>query len=255
MSSLSTTSAIILRRIDFGDYDVIVTILTLSQGKISMIAKYAKKSVKRFSGILELFSVIQVQGHKARGKGLYVLQEATLQNPFPKIRADINKTAYASYWSELINAWLEEGVQQVQLYYLLHHVLVELELDRIPEDVLSVLFQIKLMSLTGLNPNLNHCSICRIKTENIKKNRIFFDLVKGGLVCDKCASGSFKRILLSKGTIKQLLWLAGKDLAKAKRLRFSSWTLKEGLSFLEAFVPYHLEKEPRSLQFLRQIRK
>jgi hypothetical protein len=31
--------------------------------------------------------------------------------------------------------------------------------------------------------------------------------------------------------------------------------LKEGLEFMEAFVPYHLGKEPRSLKFLRQIRQ
>ena len=60
MSSFSTP-AIILRRIDFGDYDLIVTIFTLNKGKISVIAKSAKKSKKRFAGILELFSVLDVK--------------------------------------------------------------------------------------------------------------------------------------------------------------------------------------------------
>ena len=49
MTSLSTP-AILLRRIEFGDYDLIVTLFTLAQGKTSAIAKSAKKSVKRFPG-------------------------------------------------------------------------------------------------------------------------------------------------------------------------------------------------------------
>ncbi|MBW1745923.1 MAG: DNA repair protein RecO [Deltaproteobacteria bacterium] len=59
MSSFSTP-AIVLRRIDFGDYDLIVSFFTLNKGKISVIAKSAKKSVKRFSGVLEPFSVLEV---------------------------------------------------------------------------------------------------------------------------------------------------------------------------------------------------
>ena len=58
----------------------------------------------------------------------------------------------------------------------------------------------------------------------------------------------------SKGTIKQLLWLAGGNLARATRMKFSPPALKESTQFLEEFVSYHLGKQPRSLKFLRQIR-
>jgi DNA repair protein RecO (recombination protein O) len=38
-------------------------------------------------------------------------------------------------------------------------------------------------------------------------------------------------------------------------MKFTSGAIREGLEFLEAFVPYHLGKQPRSLKFLRQIRE
>ncbi|NNK84664.1 MAG: hypothetical protein HKO91_03815 [Desulfobacterales bacterium] len=88
----------------------------------------------------------------------------------------------------------------------------------------------------------------------MKKADIIFDLTKGGLVCENCCQNISKRITLSKGTIKQLLWIDQGDLAKAKRIRFTPQALNEGLTFLEAFVPFHLGKEPKSLKFLRQIR-
>jgi DNA repair protein RecO (recombination protein O) len=112
----------------------------------------------------------------------------------------------------------------------------------------------RFMTIAGLGPNLRHCTICRMKMEEIKQTRLYFNLEKGGLICDGCSSGTLRKIYLSKGTIKQLLWIESGDLARAARISFTSQALKEGLEFLEAFVPYHLGKEPRSLTFLREIR-
>jgi len=249
-----STPAIMLRRIEFGDYDFIITFFALNQGKVSVIAKSAKKSTKRFSGILELFSVLDIVYGSARGKGLPVLKEAVLKQPFSKIRADIKKTAYASYWSELINAWMEKNEKQSKLYYLLRYVLGELDFGNTSEEALSILFQMRLMAISGHSPNLRECRICKTKLEEIKKANIIFDLARGGLVCENCSQNISKRIVLSKGTIKQLLWIEIQDLTKAKRIRFTPQASNEGLKFLEAFVPYHLGKEPRSLKFLRQIR-
>ena len=249
-----STPAIMLRRIEFGDYDFIITFFTLNQGKVSVIAKSAKKSTKRFSGILELFSVLDIVYGSARGKGLPVLQEAVLKQPFSKIRTDIKKTAYASYWAELVNAWMEKSEKQPKLYYLLKYVLGELDFGNTPEAVLSILFQMRFMTISGHSPNLRQCSICKAQLEEIKKGSIIFDLSRGGLVCANCSQNISKRLVLSKGTIKQLLWIEKGDLTQAKRMRFTPQASNEGLEFLEAFVPYHLGKEPKSLKFLRQIR-
>ncbi|MFH2218089.1 MAG: DNA repair protein RecO [Pseudomonadota bacterium] len=253
MSSFSTP-AIMLRRIDFGDYDLIITFLTLRSGKIPVIVKSAKKSTKRFSGLLELFSVLEIVCSSGRGKGLPVLQEAVLKHPFSGIRSSIQKTAYASYWAELINESMEEGEEQPAFYHLFHHVLKALDTDDIPEAAISILFQMRFMSISGLSPNLTGCGVCRVEMEEMERDSVFFDLGKGCLICQRCASGSAKKISLSKGTIKHLRWVEGGPLEKAERIRFSSESLREGLELLEAFVPFHLGKEPKSLKFLKQIR-
>ena len=244
-----------LRRIDFGDYDLIITFFTLHRGKLSLIAKSAKKSTKRFIGILEIFSVLDVVCNVGRRKGLPILQEAALKYPFFDIRCSTLKTAYASYWAELINEWMESGQKQVQLYHLFQYVLRELDSGLVSEAALSILFQVKFMTISGLVPNLRQCSVCRIEVEKIKETRVKFDFAKGGILCNGCTSKTLQNIFLSKGIIKQLLWIEKGDLVKAVRVRFTSDALRKGLEFLEAFVPYHLGKEPRSLKFLQQIRK
>jgi DNA repair protein RecO (recombination protein O) len=254
MSSYSTP-AIVLRKIDYGEYDFVITLFALKKGKVSVIAKSAKKSKKRFAGILELFSEIDVVCNVGRRKGLPVLQEAALKYPFFHIRSSALKTAYASYWAELINEWMESGQKQVQLYQLFQYVLRKLDSSQVSEASLSILFQIKFLTIAGLSPNLIQCSVCRTEVEKIKETRVRFDFAKGGILCDECASKTLQKPLLSKGVIKQLLWIEKGDLVKAVRVRFSSDALKEGSEFLETFVPYHLGKEPRSLKFLKQIRK
>jgi DNA repair protein RecO (recombination protein O) len=254
MSSYSTP-AIVLRKVDFGDYDLVITFFTLKEGKITAIAKSAKKSTKRFAGILELFSVLNVVCSTGRKKGLPVLQEATLKYPFASIRTSMLKTAYASYWAELINEWMESGQKQVEIYRLFQYILRELDSSQASEAALSILFQMKFITLSGLAPNLRQCSVCRIEVEKIKETRVQFDFAKGGILCNGCTSKTLQKTFLSKGIIKQLLWIENGDLVKAVRGRFSSNALKEGSEFLETFVPYHLGKEPRSLKFLKQIRK
>jgi DNA repair protein RecO (recombination protein O) len=248
------TPAILLRRIDYGDFDVIITFFTLNKGKLSLIAKAAKKSTRRFAGILELFSVLDLVVGTGRGKGLPLLQEAVLIKPFDGIRADFKKTAYASYWAELIYSWLEENFKQDALYYLFEHALSQLDSGKTAEAALNILFQMRLLALSGHCPNLTACSLCRAGLENIRQANFVFDIQRGGILCGNCGSRAASQMSLAKGTIKQLLWIAGGNIAKATRMKFSPQALKESTQFLEEFVSYHLGKQPRSLKFLRQIR-
>ncbi len=250
-----STPAILLRRTDYGDFDIITTFFTLHRGKLSLIAKAAKKSTKRFAGILELFSELEVVGRTGRGKGLAVLQEAVLKQPFAAIRSDFMKTTYASYWAELVYNWVEENFQQKSLYHLLLHVLSALDSGSTPEAVLHLLFQIRLLVLTGHRPTLKHCSQCRKALEDMGREKVAVDMQRGGIFCADCAPAAASRTALSRGTIKQLLWLESGPFAKAARIKFSPAALKEATAFVEAFVLYHLGRAPRSLKFLRQIRK
>ena len=250
-----TSPAVLLRKLDYGDFDLILTFLSLQRGKISLIAKSAKKSTKRFAGILELFSLMEVVASTGKGRGLPVLQEATLISPFSTIRNDIHKTAYASYWCELINNWVEKNQKQVQLFYLLKYVLNQLDSGESPAAQISILFQMKLLHLTGHGPNLRQCGRCKKSLEIIQPNQVVFDIAKGAILCDECSPGAGGRVRLSKGTLKQLIWFESGDLKKASRIRFGNQGLTEALEFLETFVPYAMGVQLQSLKFLKQIRK
>lgn len=253
MPSLSTP-AILLRRIEYGDYDLIVTLFTAAQGKASAIAKSAKKSVKRFPGVLEPFSRLNVVMTQGKRKGLPVLQEASLEDPFFRIREDIVKTAYASYWTELIYLWMAEGEPQASLYRLFSHVLTELNRGETSAEELSIFFQMRFLSLAGFRPNFDHCHVCKTSLDQISHASVIPVPSKGGFACLTCGGMPNGRPRISKGTLKQLLWIDTEDLVRASRTRFAPAAISEGLSFLESFVPYHIGKTPKSLRILRVVR-
>jgi DNA repair protein RecO (recombination protein O) len=253
MSQFSTP-AILIRRAEYGDYDLIVTVFSLAKGKVSLIAKGAKKSSKRFAGVLELFSEIDIVGSSGRNRGLPVLQEAALRRPFPGIRTALSKTAYASFWAELVNHWMEEHVEHPELFYLLQHVLGELDRGALPEGALSVFFMVRFLNITGHSPNLDHCTVCRCGLDTLPTQALGVEISRGGVACPECRPCHADALRLSKGTIKQLQWIAAGDLNRAVRMKLSAGAVRESLEFLECFLPYHLGRQPRSLKILRQLR-
>ncbi len=252
------TNAILLRKIEYGDHDFIITFMTQSRGKISVIAKNAKKSVKRFTGALDLFTVnhIQCTFPKKKKDSLTILSQSDLENGFINIRYDIHKTAYASYWVELVYFWLEEGKKQIQLYELLFFVLDMLNRSDIKMEVLSLLFQIRFMSISGFTPNMEYCDNCKTPLDNIQQNYIRFDFKEGKIICANCLKKySGYGMSVSKGTLKQLVWINTVDIARTIRIKFPYFALKEGETLLESFIPFHLGREFKTLKFLRQIRQ
>jgi DNA repair protein RecO (recombination protein O) len=251
----SSTAAVVLRRLYYGDYDVILTVMTPDQGKRVLIAKSAKKSTKRFAGILEPFTQLQVVFNDRGGSGMPVLQEATLIRPFAGIRTDIVKTAYASYWTELILLWVEEAQSRPEIYHLLDFALGELADSGTPAMDLSVLFQMRFLGQEGFQPVLEKCSCCRKDIDELTQDKFCIDLTKGGIVCNQCPANPTQRLHLTKGTLKQLQWTVKEEFSKAKRIRFGKTGLEEATQFLEAFVPYHFGRQPKSLPVLQQVRR
>ena len=257
-----SSDAVLLRRIEYGDYDYIITFLSETMGKISVIAKNAKKSIRRFQGSLDLFSAmnIQVSFPKKKKDALPVLVNVDLIDPFEKIRTDVEKTGYASYWMEIITFYLEDQKSQPGLFKLLLFSLDALNSGVISKQVINLLFQIRFMSISGFAPDLKNCGVCRMPIDKTgAKNghgKVIFDVKNGRLVCDKCMKRAvINNVAVSKGTLKQLAWINDNEITKAGRIKFSSLAVKEGETLLQAFIPFHIGREFKSLMFLNRIKR
>src|SRR5436190_22864070 len=96
---LYSTEAIPLRRMDYGEADRIITILTPFQGKVRVLAKGVRRPTSRMAGHVELFNHAQLQ--LARGRDLEILSQAATVASFRSLREDVVRAAHAFHLAEL----------------------------------------------------------------------------------------------------------------------------------------------------------
>jgi DNA repair protein RecO len=102
------SSAILLRAVDYGESDRVVTLLTDTHGKIACFARGARKSSKRFRGGLGAFQPLQVR-FQPRDEGLGTLRDSEATGDSMAIGSDLHKMAVGSFLFELLDATLIDG--------------------------------------------------------------------------------------------------------------------------------------------------
>src|SRR2546425_1402449 len=102
------TPAIVLRARPYGESDKIVSFLTENYGKITGIAKGAKRSRKRFANSLEPFSLIDLRFQDRPHSNLVFILAADLLLGFKNLVAALEKISLASYMVEITDGLIGE---------------------------------------------------------------------------------------------------------------------------------------------------
>jgi DNA repair protein RecO (recombination protein O) len=246
---LYKTPAIVLRSIPYGESDQIVTLYTLDFGKIKGIAKGAKRSRKRFGNTLEICSYIRATFFEKETSDLVRLTDCELVRPYAGLREDITQLAWASYLIELVNEMTAERIKNKGLFRLLILFLNLIDRGILKEEIQRV-FEVRLLSLLGYQPQFNHCIRCQ---KGLSEEKFFFSAREGGVFCPSCAVDLSSLVPVSLGTIKTLLLAQSIPLEKVGRISFSPQSLKESQAVLSLFLQQYLGKVLKSKKFLEQI--
>ena len=245
------TEAIVIQSIDFGEKDKLITFITKKYGKLKGIAKGAKKSKKRFPGRLEIFSYVNLIFFEKENLGLARIESVNLIEPFSHINESIEKVTYGSYFAELVNEMVGEREENKAIFNLLLYFLRLLNKEKVCEEYLRI-FEVRLLTLLGYQPQLDRCSICQrelgLKVQN------WFSLKRGGVICPHCHRG-IDDLPISLGTSRIMKAARNYPLGKITRIKFTAQALKESSQILSNFVEYHLGKRLKSLQFLEQMKR
>ena len=250
---LFTTNAIVIRSLNYGESDKIITFFTLDFGKLKGIAKGARRSRKRFQNALGLFSHLRLNFFDKEGMGLVRAESCDILHSFPKIKEDLKKIFYGHYYLELVNEMAGEREGNQEAFELLLSFLSNLEEMEAQEEQLR-LFEIRMLSIFGYRPNMRRCNLCKKGWEDLKEiPTVFFSLEKGALVCDRCSKMWNNLIPLSLGTARLVERISQMELEKIHRLRFTAQALSESEELLPKFIRYQLGKELKSLKALRSL--
>src|ERR1700756_2865127 len=154
-----TTAAIVLRTVDYGEADRVVTLLTRDNGKLAALARGARKSVKRFGAALGLFGVGEAVLIDKPNVELSGLERFDGARGFPALMSDVAKVAHGGYACELVREMIPPRQVEASLFELLVTFFAALEAGPARAETLRI-FELRLLDAVGLRPQLDACVAC-----------------------------------------------------------------------------------------------
>jgi DNA repair protein RecO (recombination protein O) len=153
-----TTRGIVLRVHRFSETSLIVRWLTEDFGRLSTLARGAKRPKSGFRGRLDLFGCNRFSFIHRKQSDLHLLKETENPEFFPALRKCYHRLEQASYAVHLLERNTEENTPVPELYTLFMDWLQRLnEIEESPEIV--VLFELKFLHWLGLFPNLEQSNL------------------------------------------------------------------------------------------------
>jgi DNA repair protein RecO (recombination protein O) len=243
--SLIISSAIILRHVDYGEADRIVTVLTPDHGQIKGFARGARKSRKRFGPALETFAEVLLHWSPRPGSELVSVREAELVNLRIGLRRDLETLALAGYGCELTEALYDEAVGFAEAFGLLRAFLDHLDAAGASSEA-KLLLELRLLALVGIVPHLQHCAECH---GGLPDGPVGFAATRGGSLCPGCGgdAAALKVDRMTLGSLGRLLQTPPDRFAD---IRLTPRTLQEGSVLLADALCGHLPKPLKSAAFL-----
>ena len=166
--------AIVLRSLDYKDSSKILYLYT-DEGLKSVIAHSVKKmnSVNRF--LSQNGNLIRLNYTKSDFPSL---KEGELVNDYPNIKKDLVSYTYMNHILELVGNTVPVDSDHVKLYSFIKRLFLLFD-EGIDPEVLSFIFELKLLHFLGYGLNFKECIVCG------KKEDLVFSIDNGGLICSE----------------------------------------------------------------------
>ena len=184
-----------MRKAPFGDADAIVTFFTEERGSVSVLARSALKSSKRFPS-LEPMHLLHVGLDERAGAELGVLTEAAIARTRLVLTQNLARLEAAGHALRWVRRAAPPNTPEPALWAVINSFLDDLDLvgdDPTPTARLAGL-GFRLLGAIGWGLDLERCVHCGRDCGGSAS--AFVDPAAGGLVCRACGGG---RLLLRDG--------------------------------------------------------
>ena len=250
--TVCSTRGLVLKITGYGESDKLVTFYSPDLGRVTAIAKGAKRSKKRFVNKLEEFSLLRISYRPSRNNGLLFLSEAELETPFLSLRTIHQRYVAAMLACELIIRFTVEHDPDTEIFALLFWLLDGLNRGEPPLSV-AALFHLRLLGITGYQPQLNCCSSCG---HPVDQHRSFTLQPAGGsLLCNRCNHNTGRSLFsLSLQTIRILQTAQRFSLQRLNRVQVPDRAARETLHVLHRYSQHLLQRDIHSWRFVVEKR-
>lgn len=239
------TCGLVLRETVTRDADKILTVLTPDRGRLSVIARGARRKGSRVAAACQLLAYSEMTLYE---KGRWtMLDAADTIELFDGLRQDLTALSLAAYLAELTEA-VSDGSGGDVLPLLLN-ALYALSALKKPPQLVKPAFQFRLMALAGYEPMADGCALCGAP----QPENPMLDVVHGVVHCGKCREKGGLSLPLTASGLAALRYVLYGD----PRRLYSFSLPPEGLRALnhaaDAYVTAQLERSFRTLDYYKTI--
>lgn len=239
---------IVTKETKYGDTSRILTVVTRTLGKISVLAGNVRRGKSGLLSATSLFSYSKFTVFKNGSSSLYKLNEGELITSFPEIRESLEKMAYASYFCDITNTVIQEGTpnnEQTDLTLRSLYLLCNSEMN--PEKIKAV-FEFRTITFEGLMADLSVCGKC-----NSSENIVGINPYNGIVLCENCISEFPSTFPINKSIYAAIAYIS---LAEPKKI-YSFNMSDKSISYLstlgEKFIGILLERDFKTLDYLKKV--
>ena len=183
------TTALVVRSVAYGESDLVVTLLTEAEGKVSAIVRGARKGSRRVAGALEPMHSISVT-YEDKGTELVTLKEAHVVRARTGIMTRLESMDAAGTALRWARHMFPPKTEEPAAFETLNAALDALDEGGDPHEVLAVA-GLRLLSDVGWGLELEQCIVCGAKCP--EDASALLDPARGGIICRKCGGA---RVLL-----------------------------------------------------------
>ncbi|MEZ6119346.1 MAG: DNA repair protein RecO [Pirellulaceae bacterium] len=193
--------AIVLRTVEFSESSYVATLFTEDFGKITALAKGARRRKSAFESALDLLSVSRVVFLSKSSDSLDLLTEARLEKAFRSSQKELGRFYAALYLIELVNLMTDNRDPHPDLFRTTVRSIGQLDQGApIAPNVLK--FELAILRHLGHLPALHACSECSRTVPDAA--RMAFGIWNGGVLCNTCKVGKRKVVSLSLPALQLL---------------------------------------------------
>lgn len=242
-----TIQGIVLRVTDYNDRDALLTLLTRSQGKLTVKARGLRRKNSPLTAPCQLLAYGEFTLFEYRGQ--YTINEAHSLELFMPLRRDLTKLSLGTYFAQAAEVLSQEDMPSPELQSLLLNCLYALSRLSLPEMQVKAVFELRAVCLSGYTPDLFGCHICG------NQNPERFDLSAGQLECRNCRSRESAgiRIPVSPSILEAMRYICLCDPKKLFSFQLGGNTLQQLSALTEAYLTTQLERGFSTLDFYKSL--
>lgn len=177
----SKIEAVVLKAVDYGEYDKMLTLFSAGQGKISAGIKGVKRSGAKLKFACQPFCVAEyILAEKSERKTVI---SASIIDSFYEIREDLTSLYAGTAVCQICDSLLYEGITNPELFMALIGALRNIKQNPTEELIKFILTACR---LSGYEINLSGCEFCGKKLGEV----LFFNMDNGAFTCESCMKGA-----------------------------------------------------------------